>query len=372
MKLTATAARLCCGLALLALLGCHTYAPYGPYRYGYPPGGAYPPGNYVNPPPAGSIPQGVPNLGTPGTIPDNGNNGVKAPTPSGASTGNKPPIEANRNGSGLFPNEKPVPNPGRVDSTSFPGSSAKAPSAATSPAAPQPGGSPPGGGAPAPGPSQIDPGKGAADPKTPPNDAGKSGDAFPKSPFGDSARDSTGGQSTIQQTGGQGLTPPAAPGKFHPPKTISPAPLPGITPPGKAATTDGKTTAAPNPYDYDEKKYAWLRGKLDYDDASKTWHIIYSLSPDAGDQYGGSFTLVDHAQLKKMQSDDVVLIEGKIDPAARDARNKPCYRIDTLFGPLVPKNSLSKTAPDVFPGEGKAGSAPPVRMAGSELVKSGG
>ena len=205
MKFSAMAARLSCGLALVALLGCHTYSPYGPYRYGYPPGGNYGPNNFVNPP--GTVSPGTPTpngLGQPGTIPDGtNNNGPTAPTPKGASKGQ--PFEANRNG-GLFPNEKPVPDP-NVDSTSFPGSSAKNP--------------------PNPAPMGTSPATeaGKSDLVPPPMDTGKGDAGTPKSPFDESAGKSGLPSNPIQPIGGEVQAPsPTEPKNFQPPKDAAPIP----------------------------------------------------------------------------------------------------------------------------------------------------
>ncbi|MFQ5731077.1 MAG: hypothetical protein ACE5KM_03875, partial [Planctomycetaceae bacterium] len=252
MQFTAMTARLCGGLVLLALLGCHTYSPYGPYQYGYPPGGSNAPGNYVTPP-GGTVPQGtVPptnSLGQPGKIPEDGTGSPSAPRPSGASTGNKPAFEANRNG-GLLPNEKPVPVPGKFDSTAFPGPSSEAPKPKITPAKNSTG--------------SEDAGKAG--------DGGKNGGLFPgPSPFDGSAANSAGGGNTIQPTGGElKQSPDIEPGKFQVPKAGTPIPKSGQ--PFNSTTPAGKTTAAPkpNPYDYDKKSYAWLRGTLDFDETTKT------------------------------------------------------------------------------------------------------
>ncbi len=100
----------------------------------------------------------------------------------------------------------------------------------------------------------------------------------------------------------------------------------------------------PNPYEYDHKNYRWLRGKVDYDERDKTWNIIYSLTPDQHEKFGGSMTLVDHPDLQKLRTDDVVLLEGKIDPDALDRTGKAKYRIEKVFGPLVPKQQVSTSA----------------------------
>lgn len=81
-------------------------------------------------------------------------------------------------------------------------------------------------------------------------------------------------------------------------------------------------------FGYDRNSYRWLRGVVDYDPAKKDWQIIYGLSPEASDKFGGSLTLLDEGRLADFQNDDVVLVEGRIDPdAGRDVLGKPLYRV---------------------------------------------
>jgi hypothetical protein len=98
-----------------------------------------------------------------------------------------------------------------------------------------------------------------------------------------------------------------------------------------------KVQAAPNPYAYDREQYAWLRGKVDFDPVQRTWNIIYSLTPDETDSYQGSLTLADGPQLAKLQNDDVVVVEGRLLSDVLDVRGKPCYQVDSVFGPLKPR-----------------------------------
>ena len=74
----------------------------------------------------------------------------------------------------------------------------------------------------------------------------------------------------------------------------------------------------PNPYDYDKTGYTWLR-----------------------DKFGGSLILGDNPKLKDLQNDDVVLVEGRLDTVRKDDRGMPIYKIDHMFGPLVPKTKVS-------------------------------
>lgn len=93
----------------------------------------------------------------------------------------------------------------------------------------------------------------------------------------------------------------------------------------------------PSPYDYEPTGLRWLRGKVDYDRQDGAWHLIYDLTPDPGDPYGGSITLVPDERLEGLREDDVVLVEGSVDDSVVDRLGKPRYRPTGVF-PLVPEN----------------------------------
>jgi len=121
---------------------------------------------------------------------------------------------------------------------------------------------------------------------------------------------------------------------FQPPVPLQPAsitknlPLPTEEQPNSAAQE--------NPYGHDAKQFQWLRGVVDYDPEAKNWNIIFDLTPEATEEYGGSMTLVDDPQLNVLSNDDVVMIEGKVDPDEKDEFGKPKYRI-TKIDRLVPR-----------------------------------
>lgn len=93
----------------------------------------------------------------------------------------------------------------------------------------------------------------------------------------------------------------------------------------------------PNPYGYDALGYSWLRGVVDFDEAQKAWILMYNPAPSDRDLYKGQITLIDNGQLKTLQNNQVVLVEGNVDPLVCDADNKPQYRVTKMYGPLVPK-----------------------------------
>lgn len=97
-------------------------------------------------------------------------------------------------------------------------------------------------------------------------------------------------------------------------------------------------TSAPDrePYQYDGQAYKWLKGAVDYDDKTQTWSIIYDLTPDPSDKYGGSFVITAHPDLGNFQIGDIALLEGTIDPKQLDATGRPTYNITKVTGPLTP------------------------------------
>ncbi len=100
-------------------------------------------------------------------------------------------------------------------------------------------------------------------------------------------------------------------------------------------------TPRPNPFAWDRSSYRWLRGIVDYDANEGTWHIIYADNPAPDDEYGGSFLLVDDPRLDDLQDGDVVLLEGRVDQAARDRLGKPMYRVENVAR-LKPKTTLAE------------------------------
>ena len=107
-------------------------------------------------------------------------------------------------------------------------------------------------------------------------------------------------------------------------------------------------SARPNPYKHDTGKYTWLRGVVGYDDQEGVWHVQYSDSPQQGDIYGGSLTMVPDGSLDKLIPDDVVYVEGRIDGNQRDRYGKPMYHV-TKIERLIPKASVVHSADAAFP-----------------------
>ncbi len=84
----------------------------------------------------------------------------------------------------------------------------------------------------------------------------------------------------------------------------------------------------PNPYGYDAVGYRWLRGVVHFDEKQHAWVIVYNPNPGPQDAYKGQLTLLDNGLLQKMQNDNVVLVEGQVDPANPEpGTGKPQYRV---------------------------------------------
>lgn len=125
------------------------------------------------------------------------------------------------------------------------------------------------------------------------------------------------------------------PEEFSTPKTVPVGKKSAEAQGASFESSDPAEMPRPDPYAFDRKGYAWLRGVLDYDQVDKKWHITYSNELQDGDTYGGSLTLLEDDSLDMRITNDVVLIEGKIDTSRRDRFGKPMYRIRKL-DPLRP------------------------------------
>lgn len=348
-------------LAPLLLLGCCTFNPYQS-GYGYAPGYTVPPGSY-SPYQGGPGLQGTPapndgTLGKPGTL--NGSR-LSAPRSGGPTTLNdkaRSSEPGGKSGSGMFPNEKPVPKyddagagrvPARPMSAIVPAKETGATPNASEPGAPKK--------APTFDLNNLDdatrnpagPGSSAAPGSAIPADSRKddSGTEKPDNPFDNAKslfpRDGGSAQRDVDDdvrlAGAERTASDNEPKRFRPPAGARELPVSN----GPAEqTAAGKSPAGPNPYDYDKQNYTWLRGTIDFDKTTRTWQIMYSLNPQ--DKFGGTLTLADSPQFeqKKLRDNDVVLVEGRLD-SATDGAGKPRYRIRKLFGPLVPTGQVQQS-----------------------------
>ena len=102
------------------------------------------------------------------------------------------------------------------------------------------------------------------------------------------------------------------------------------------AESAAKSEQRPNPYAHDAKHYRWFRGVADYDQDEQAWYVVYNPEPDRNDRYGGTIALADHPQLNVLHPNDVILVEGKIDPQLQDRLGKPKFQIEHVAR-LTPK-----------------------------------
>ena len=103
-----------------------------------------------------------------------------------------------------------------------------------------------------------------------------------------------------------------------------------LTPASSIRQASAAVPDRPNPYDYDAKNFSWLRGTISYDQQEHAWNLIYNLTPNSSDPYGGSITLKDDPRLDTMAEDDVVIVEGAVDTTATNRLGKPLYGISQI------------------------------------------
>ena len=121
----------------------------------------------------------------------------------------------------------------------------------------------------------------------------------------------------------------AAGESFESPLERNHLPEPRALPAGPDKMASAKPEAGPpNPYAYDPKSYAYLRGIVDFDPRDNSWHIIYSPNPDRHDKFGGTLQLMNHPDLKTLRSGDFVYLEGHINTKETDSHGKPKYEIE--------------------------------------------
>ena len=100
----------------------------------------------------------------------------------------------------------------------------------------------------------------------------------------------------------------------------------------------------PNPYAYDPKSYAYLRGIVDFDPRDNSWHIIYSPNPDRHDKFGGTLQLMNHPDLKTLRSGDFVYLEGHINHEGNGFARQAEIRDRSVMGGGWPRNVVRRKA----------------------------
>lgn len=79
-----------------------------------------------------------------------------------------------------------------------------------------------------------------------------------------------------------------------------------------------------------DPQFQWVKGVVEFDEPSKTWVIMYDNNPQPSDPYGGELTLADDPSLKRLRTEDKVMIDGALDEDATDRRGIPMFRIARL------------------------------------------
>jgi len=100
--------------------------------------------------------------------------------------------------------------------------------------------------------------------------------------------------------------------------SLSPAAAPTLARAGSGSSStvwNRPSTAAGSPdqpaagFGYDPQ-YRWLRGKLEYSQATQTWRLRYIPPDGATDNYGGSVIISDASRLGGLKPGDLVYAEG--------------------------------------------------------------
>ena len=91
------------------------------------------------------------------------------------------------------------------------------------------------------------------------------------------------------------------------------------------AVAPASATDIVDEFGYDATDYSWLRGILEYDPKHKSWHLIYSESPDDTDRFGGEVTLKNPEHFRFLRNGQAVSIEGQFDTTQRDRLGKFVY-----------------------------------------------
>jgi len=273
------------GTAFLLLVGCHSYSPYGGYpgHYQGAPGGVVMPQGNGYPQPIPGSPHG-PVLGPSQSVPGDGWEGSSPPLNSQPGNFDAPSTyERPLNGAG----NNPVPDyPDNADAFD----------------------APPMGG--------VSPGDSSSDPMF--------DDDARVTPF--RQRDDTSSNFGVddQRTGSLDIrsNSPDVRSDEHPVQA-------GSTVAGRPFSA-GARQAGHEPYDYDHADYRWLRGVAHYDQQHQTWHVMYSRRPDGDDHFGGDIGLSRNASLNGLKNNQLVYVEGHVNPDDRDFRNKPRFDVSYL------------------------------------------
>lgn len=111
----------------------------------------------------------------------------------------------------------------------------------------------------------------------------------------------------------QALAQPVAPGVS--PRATPPTLAQPMAPGGSGSTVWNRPSSATSSeppvagFGYDPQ-YRWLKGKLEFSQATQTWRLRYIPADGASDNYGGSVILSDASRLGGLKAGDLVYAEG--------------------------------------------------------------
>lgn len=313
-----------CGWVSLAATGCHSphYGYSGAPGYGMP-GGSYSGGTYPPSPAVGAPATLGPPMTAPGPAMTYPQGGGTFPEPAG---GDAPPFDPQRDAPPSDQNLVPYPL--------------------------EPDGGPESRGSRDPG--DLQPPPGARRPPRPtdelqsPFGGAASRHEAPAEPLArlDSARSTSGAATVADEDFEPPLMNPGSSGRRRPieARPVSDAHRPGdatlagdTSPLGdrmgrndlfEREPRDAQAGEELNPFGHDENGYTWLKGQIDHDALTNTWHIIYSVTGD--DEFGGAMLLSTIPEGVELEDSSIVLVQGSIDRSRPDAKGKATYRADSI------------------------------------------
>ena len=127
------------------------------------------------------------------------------------------------------------------------------------------------------------------------------------------------------------FTPMAGPMNHLSDEDVLPRPLASLATGSSSLIQEGDDSC----FGFDEEHHSWLRGIANYDDRQELWRIQYCTPED--DFFSGQLSIANSKWMSEVLNGDIVLLEGRIDPAQRDSDGKPKYVLSRAPRRLVPK-----------------------------------
>lgn len=76
--------------------------------------------------------------------------------------------------------------------------------------------------------------------------------------------------------------------------------------------------------------HRWLQGVVNQDARDGSWGIIYDIEPDGSDPYAGYLTIAHGSPTQGLRDGQVVRLEGRVDPAAKDRFGRATYLVSNV------------------------------------------